>query len=732
MPLSAGTRLGSYEIVSLLGRGGMGEVYRAHDVRLGRDVAIKVLPADLAADPDRIRRLEQEARAIAALNHPHICQIHDVGPGYLVLEYVDGAPLLGPLAPAEAVRLILQVVDAVDAAHQRGILHRDLKPANIMVTADGRVKVLDFGLAKVMTSEPDVTRTIEGTVAGTAAYMSPEQAQGRTLDKRSDIFSFGAVLYETVAGTLAFGGHSTAEILSAVLRDDPPPLHAPAALDRIVRRCLQKEPTQRFQSMAEVRNALKQLSAKSVDQQPSIAVLPFADMSAGKDHEWFSDGLAEEIINALTHIPGLKVIARTSAFAFKGKQDDIRRIAEALGVAHVLEGSVRKAGNRLRITAQLITAADGSHLWSERYDRELADIFAVQDDIAQAIAAILEVKLAPKGADIRRHTPTLPAYEAFLRGRHYLFKFTPESSARGIESLRQSIALDPLYAQPHAALGLSYLLSTTNGYQRVGEVVHLIRAEAQAALDLDPSESAPHFLLGSLAATYDYDWSEAESRFRLALATTSASPDVHWAYASFYLGSLGRFQDSVSEMQHEVELDPLNLSWRAVLSSHLNSAERYEEAIENSQTALATEEHHWMSLFMLSQSYAWRGKYAEAIPFAERAYRLAPWHSMPAGVLAGVLACTGESARAEEIVRQMGDRPSPIWGRVEYHLLCSEIDAAADWYEKLIEEREAFAVVFAKNPIVSALRASRRWPKLARMMNLPVGDAGTETPARRM
>ena len=279
MPLARGTRLGPYEVVSALGAGGMGEVYRARDHRLARDVAIKVLPAPFAADPDRLRRFEEEARAIAGLNHPHICQIYDVGPGYLVLEYIEGAPPRGPLEPHEAVRLGLQIVSALEAAHQRRILHRDLKPANILVTRSGgssdpqTVKLLDFGLAKLLAADGDLTRTTEGAVLGTAAYMSPEQAQGRTLDERSDIFSFGAVLYEMLAGMPAFGGNSTADILSAVLRDEPRPITVPAALDRIVRRCLQKTPSQRFQTMADVRAAFEQLAAKPAEQQPSIAVL---------------------------------------------------------------------------------------------------------------------------------------------------------------------------------------------------------------------------------------------------------------------------------------------------------------------------------------------------------------------------------------------------------------------------------------------------------------------------
>lgn len=718
MSLPADGRFGPYEILSPLGVGGMGEVYRARDNRLGRDVAIKLLPPEFAADPDRLRRFQEEARALARLNHPHICHIYDVGPDYLVLEYVEGVPPAGPLSPEEAVRLGVQIASALEAAHERGILHRDVKPANILVTPRGDVKLLDFGLAKRSSVERDVTHTMAGTVLGTTPYMSPEQAQGQPLDERSDIFSFGTVLYELLSGSRAYPGESTAEVVSAVLRDDPRPLHTLPAIERVVRRCLEKAPAKRFRSMREVGAALRAAVTSHAEQKPSIAVLPFTNVSADPENEYFSDGLAEEIINALAQIRGLKVIARTSAFAFKGRNEDVRRIAETLGVTHVLEGSVRRSANRIRVTAQLITAADGSHLWSDRYDRELADVFAIQEEIARAIASALPGQLTLTAADRRRHMPELPAYEAFLKGRHHLFKFTPESWERGSAFLREAIALDPRYAEPHAELGLAYLLSVTNGHRMLRDVVHLIRQEAQMALDLDPSEPGPHFLLGSVAAMYDYDWREAGVRFRAALRTTFMGANIHWAYASFYLQPWGRFQESVREMEREIEHDPLNVSWRAVLSSHLNQAEMYDRAIDNARKAIEVDEHHWVPHFILAETYAYTGRFVEAIASAERAHRAAPWNSMPAGVLAGALACVGAQARGREIIEALGDAPRPIWGRVEYHLLCSELDEAAAWYEKMIEQRDPFAIVFARAPVGRSLRQSPRWERLARRMNL--------------
>src|SRR6202049_406399 len=399
MPLSTGEKLGPYQIVAPIGAGGMGEVYRAKDPRLNRDVAIKVSALQFS------ERFEREAKAIAALNHPNICQIYDIGPNYLVMEFIEGSPLHGPFPLDRTIRYAVQICDALDAAHKKSITHRDLKPANILVTASG-VKLLDFGLAKIGSdSAPPAsnatTRTMDltevGTVLGTAAYMSPEQTKGEQTDARSDIFSFGVVLYEMLSGRRAFSKNSAIETMAAIVRDEPPPLDATSSISAIVTRCLRKLPASRFQTMNEVRAALEQATATAATaaKTPSIAVLPFANMSADKENEYFSDGLAEEILNLLAKIPGLKVIARTSAFAFKGKEQDIRKIAETLNVGTILEGSVRRDGNRIRVTAQLIEAETGTHLWSERYDRDMTDVFAIQDEIAQAISEALKVRMDP-------------------------------------------------------------------------------------------------------------------------------------------------------------------------------------------------------------------------------------------------------------------------------------------------------------------------------------------------
>src|SRR5688572_8065275 len=424
------------------------------------------------------------------------------------MEYLDGTTLRGPLPLDDVLRVASEMADALDAAHGKGILHRDLKPANIMMTSAG-TKLLDFGLAK-MAVDPaeDATRTIAGTVLGTAAYMSPEQAQGAPADARSDVFSLGAVLYELLSGRRAFERLSLLDTLNAVVRDEPPPLESPASA--IVQRCLAKQPAQRFQSMAEVKAALQQFRTTKTGRAnvaASIAVLPFANMSRDADDEYFSDGLAEEVINALAQVPELKVIARTSAFAFKGKNEDIRRIAATLGVTNIVEGSVRRAGTRVRVTAQLIQASDGTHLWSQRYDREMSDIFAVQDEIAAAIAGALKLKLVPAS---ERRMPSLPAYEAYLRYRSYQWQFTGEAAQRSRDCLEQSLALDPEFALPYVGLADYHLALAAVGGILSDEAMPRARELAQRALEIDPDLPEAHAMLGIIAGHYDYNWGEAE------------------------------------------------------------------------------------------------------------------------------------------------------------------------------------------------------------------------------
>ena len=722
--LAPGSRLGPYEILTLLGRGGMGEVWKARDARLNRIVAIKRLK------PEHAARFEREARAIAALNHPHICQIHDIGPDFLVLEYVDGSPLQGPMAAAAAVRLALQIAGALEAAHERGILHRDLKPANVIVAA-GRggsataqqtstIKLLDFGISTSISSDPAITSTFEGMPVGTVAYMSPEQAQGKPLDARSDVFSFGAVLYEMLTGRRAFAGSSTAQTLSLLLRDDPAPLRAPPVLDGIVRRCLAKNPVHRFRTMSDVREALEQVASLPSDIEPSIAVLPFASLSPARDDEYFGDGLAEEIINALAQIPGLKVIARTSAFAFKNQNTDVRRIGETLGVTHILEGSVRRSGSRLRVTAQLITAGDGSNLWSQRFDCELADIFDMQDDITHAITAALRVRLAGAPVSQRRLAGT-PAYDAFLQGRYFLAKESPEAFEISRRHMEEAIALEPEFALAHSWLSALHVYFAGFMLHPAREAMPLARIHAQRAVELAPSLSEAHSLLGVVAAAFDYDWTEAARCFRLAMAGDAVSPLTRFNYGLHYLIPLGRAAEAVDQIERGLRDDPLNTVRHTHAAVALAAAGRIDDAMTAARRALELDHRSWIALLQQSMLQLSRGNVAAAQRSTQEAFAIAPWSFSVAGMQAAMLARSGQTGAAEHFRQSLGTGAAPgaPLGLTEHYLLLQDIDQAAHWASKSIEQRDLIIPFLLRQPIADTLRTSSHWPSLAAMMKLP-------------
>jgi eukaryotic-like serine/threonine-protein kinase len=734
LALAPGTRLGPYEILAPLGAGGMGEVYRAHDPRLGRDVAVKVSATQFSD------RFEREARAIAALNHPHICTLHDIGPNYLVMELIEGSPLGGPLPVPAVLRHATQIADALAAAHAKGITHRDLKPANILVTVSG-VKLLDFGLALVkhvagsavstVDTAATVMQTSVGTVLGTAAYMSPEQAEGRLVDSRSDIFSFGLVVYEILSGRRAFAGDSAIAVMAAIMRDEPAPLDCPPALQEIVRRCLRKSPADRFQSMTDVRDALVAAAgatsfggsasvSASGDRTPSIAVLPFVNIGGDKENEYFSDGLGEDIITLLSRIDGVKVIARTSAFAFRGKEVDIRTIASTLGVTTVLEGSVRRAAGRIRVTAQLVGADSGAHLWSARYDRELADVFLVQDEIASAIATALSATFSRQAASTPHHRPVVAAYEAVLRARFHLNKVTPESMARARECLEEAIAIDPGYALPHSVLGGCYVSPAVYGMIAAHDAMPQARAAYGRALAIEPT--LPEALVGMAAICmfYDYDWPMAARHFDAAKARGPLHGGARVRYGH-YLLCTGQTDTAVQEHEGAVEGDPLNLQLRSLLGVALMAANRHADAASQFRRVLDLNDNFHLAQLYLSQACVQLGELDNALAHAERAYALAPWSRPGAGQLAGLLGLRGDKSRAQEILASLGDGAAcgASVGLAFYHLLGGEIDAAADATERAISLREPLAVFLALLPVAAELRRSARWPMLAGMMNLP-------------
>jgi eukaryotic-like serine/threonine-protein kinase len=666
-----------YGLERKLGVGGSAAVFLARDLRHRRPVAIKVLHAALARSlgPERFLR---EIETTANLRHPNILPLYDSGEaaGYLnyVMPFIEGESLRHRLdrqrrlTVSEALRFTAEIGDALTYAHERGVVHRDIKPENILLDRDHAV-VADFGIARAMAAAGSERITATGTSLGTPHYMSPEQAFGEDgVDARSDLYSLACVLYEMLAGEAPFTGSTALAIVMRHLKDAPPVLDAarpdtPAHVTAAIARALAKAPDDRFATVAEWidvlagRTGVDVVAADPLHAGPrapiapaapnaaaptSIAVLPFVSVSADKENEYFGDGLAEEIINALARVDGLKVIARTSAFSFKGKNVDVRHIAGMLGVTHVLEGSVRRSGERIRVTAQLIAAADGTQVWSERFDRPMTDVFAVQDEIAESITRALQVKLRGSSTETRQYTPVLAAYESFLRGRAYLIQFTPDAWHRARTHLEQAIRLDPNFADPHAELALGHFISGMHGMRPMLEVTPLVRTEVERALALDPRDQRPRFLLGAAALVQDFDWSTAASHFAASMSAKDVSPYARWIYASLFLRGYARFEESSDEMARAVEQDPLNATWHAILAAHLLDTPRREQAIPAAMRATELEPDYFIAQHLLGEALWANARKVEAVPTFELAHRQALWNAVATGWHAVALWQLGE------------------------------------------------------------------------------------------
>jgi eukaryotic-like serine/threonine-protein kinase len=737
--LNPGELLGPYRIVASIGKGGMGEVYRATDTRMGRDVAIKVVAEQF------LERFDREVRAIAALNHPNICTIHDVGPNYLVMEYVDGIPLKGPLPEETAMQFAAQIAAALDAAHTRGIVHCDLKPANILVTGD-RLKLLDFGVAtlastptdtmtapapvpRAASSGPILTDEVEtmqipspssagrltsGTMSGTPGYMSPEQAAGQVLDARSDIFSFGVVLYELLSGRRPFGGKTLNAVLSAVRQSEPAPLEAPLDVTRLVARCLRKSPDERFQSMSELRPVLEKATASLARKEPSVAVLPFVMTGASQENDYFSEGLTEDIIHALSAVSGLRVIARTSTFAFKDKVQDIRGIAEALGVDHVLEGSVRTAGNRIRVNTQLISARDGAQLWSKRYDRDLVDVFIIQDEISNAIANELKVSLTPQQL-VKAPTAHFAAYEAVLEGRHHFLRFDPAAQAKALACFERAVAIDPAYAAAHIGIALNHWGQMVVGMADPRQAMQRSVDAARDALRLDPANSEGHHILASYYALNDFDWVKAEQHFDRALELNPNSPDAYHCKAIYLLCPLGRLEEAVESQKRALAVDPLSPAVLANLALALEGLHREEEEAQVIDRLTRLDPNFVGGQWTLVRLRIRQGRVEEAVELAERLVQMAGRWGMTLGALGAAYAAAGRVNEAREVIAELGldhNRESRAFYSFLIAAALNDRDAAFCWAAESIEHRDPIMLSFIWTSSFDALRDDPRFAAL--------------------
>jgi eukaryotic-like serine/threonine-protein kinase len=712
MHLSVGTRLGPYEILAPIGAGGMGEVYRARDPRLNREVAIKVLPERLANDPQALARFESEARAVAALSHPNILAIHDFGNdhgvSYAVTELLEGETLRSQLKRAglpwrKAVEIGFAIADGLAAAHSKGIVHRDLKPENLFLTTDGRVKILDFGLARwtpsstsPQTESPTLTQ--ENAILGTAGYMSPEQVRGTPADARSDIFSLGCVLYEMVAGRRAFSRETSAQTMAAILETQPPELastgkQVPAGLENVIAHCLEKNPLQRFHAAHDLGLALRATLDGSESARPvaplvgparwiglgvaglalaaagvywfatrpkpidSLAVMPFVNVGGDPNAEYLSDGITESLINNLSQLPKLRVVPRTLVSSYKGREADPRKVGQDLHVRAILTGKVVQRGDSLNIQAELVDVGEVSQLWGQRYDRKFAEILAVQEEIAKQVSEKLRLRTTSEEQKrlAKRSTESTEAYQFYLKGRYFWNRRTAELLKRANEYFQRAIDKDPNYGLAYAGLAESYAAFTFYGVLPPRESCPKAKAAAMQALEIDETLSEAHDALAVVKLTCEWDWPGSEKEFRRAL---EINPNYGTARMQFgnYLEAVGRVDDAVTEIRRAQEEEPLSLIIGAVLGRVLYEARHYDQAMEQLRKTIEIDPGFVQAHLFLGWVYEQKRMFPEAIAELRQALSGSGGAPLYLGALGHAYAISGQRRLAEESLARLREQ----------------------------------------------------------------------------
>ncbi len=790
--MEPGSRLGPYEVLARIGAGGMGEVWRARDTRLERDVALKVLPAGALMDEIARARLLREARLASKLNHPHICTIHEVGEAdgqvYIAMELVEGQTLSErlsghALSVEEVLRYGQQMADALAHAHERGVVHRDFKSANVVITPEGRAKVLDFGLAKRLsgtelseaTTLSRASLTEEGTVAGTPAYMAPEQLRGLAADARSDIWALGVVLYEMATGRRPFQGKTGFELSSAIFSQEPPPLPpaVPAPLATVIERCLAKEPGARYQRGNEVRAALETIqSGRTPSPWPawryalarrrwllsaaalvatvavlvgldafglrsrifgggamsgidSLAVLPLENLSGDPEQGYLADGMHDALITDLSRLTGLKrVVARGSVLRFKGTNAALRTVAEELKVAGLITGAVLKSGDRVRVTAQLINPKTEAQVWASSYERPLRDILSLENEIVTAITREVKLRLTPEEKSrLSKARPVNPdSYDAYLKGMHQLYKKTPEGFEKGMAILQQATYLDPTDPLPVAGLALA-LPIIYHGPAALGvfppkEGFPRARAAALKALELDESSAHAHLALAAVKTYFDWDWAGADREFKRALELNPNFVEAHFHYG-WYLHLFGRNEEAVSELKKAAELDPLTPTYTANVGwLHWNLGQ-LDEAMAWARKALELDPNLPDGLFVLSGAYDGKKMFAESFEVGKRLMAISPdWKFC----LAGSYAAAGRKDDALKLVAEMEREDYPRYGvwLFEIRTALEDKEEAFRALEAAFDYHHIFLPWYFRLGDESfPWRSDPRWQEFQRRLNFP-------------